>query len=77
MHEPMSSDPSARRPVFFGVFLMSMAVLVLQIALTRIFSFTIWYQFAYVSISVALLVPPGLLMGRLKSAAESIAREES
>ena len=64
MHEPMSSHPSARRPVFFGVFLMSMAVLVVQIVLTRIFSLTIRHHFTYVSISVALLVPLGLLMGK-------------
>ncbi len=43
------------RPLYAGVFLVSMAVLVLQVALTRIFSFTIWYHFAYVTISVAML----------------------
>jgi len=32
-----------------------MGVLLLQISLTRIFSFTLWYHFAYVTISVALL----------------------
>ncbi len=72
MHEPIPSDASARRPVFFGVFLMSMAVLVLQIALTRIFSFTIWYHFAYVSISVALLGYGA--SGSLLSVAPSLAR---
>ncbi len=41
--------------VYAGVFLVSMSVLVLQIALTRLFSFTLWYHFAYVTISVALL----------------------
>ncbi len=75
MHEPTPSDPSARRPIFLGVFLLSMAVLVLQIALTRIFSFTIWYHFAYVSISVALLGYGA--SGRLKPAARLIARKES
>ncbi|MDP3937812.1 MAG: hypothetical protein Q8R92_06720, partial [Deltaproteobacteria bacterium] len=43
------------RSIFAGVFLVSMAVLILQIALTRIFSFSLWYHFAYVTISVALL----------------------
>jgi hypothetical protein len=37
------------------VFLISASVLMLQIALTRVFSFTLWYHFAYVTISVALL----------------------
>lgn len=43
------------RRVFGAVFLLSAAVLILQIALNRIFSFTIWYHFAYISISLALL----------------------
>ena len=43
------------RPLYAGVFFVSMGVLLLQISLTRIFSFTIWYHFAYVTISVALL----------------------
>ena len=46
---------------------MSMAVLVLQTTLTRISSLTIWYYFEYVSISVALLVPLGLLMGQAEA----------
>jgi hypothetical protein len=41
--------------LYAGVFFISMAVLLLQISLTRIFSFTLWYHFAYVTISVALL----------------------
>jgi hypothetical protein len=48
---PLASE----RPVYAGVFLVSVAVLLLQISLTRIFSFSIWYHFAYVTISVALL----------------------
>ncbi len=43
------------RFTYAGVFLVSLAALLLQIALTRIFSFTLWYHFAYVTISVALL----------------------
>jgi hypothetical protein len=34
---------------------VSISSLILQISLTRIFSFTLWYHFAYVAISVALL----------------------
>ena len=51
----MSGPPSPKNAPFLGVALISMSVLVLQIALTRLFSFTIWYHFAYVTISVALL----------------------
>jgi hypothetical protein len=52
---PGSPDDRDRRFVFAAVFLVSASVLLLQIALTRVFSFTLWYHFAYVTISVALL----------------------
>ena len=58
MTPTLTSDGAVRRgdrALFTGVFLVSAAVLLLQVALTRIFSFTIWYHFAYVTISVALL----------------------
>ena len=38
-----------------AVFLVSMALLTLEVSLTRFFSYTIWYHFAYLTISVALL----------------------
>jgi len=47
-----------RRPdwgVYAALLLTSAALLTLEIALTRFFSFTIWYHFAYLTISVALL----------------------
>ena len=44
-----------QRFFFWAVFLVSASVLLMQIALTRVFSFTLWYHFAYVTISVALL----------------------
>jgi hypothetical protein len=46
---------SLPRQQFLTVFLLSLGVLMLQIALGRIFSFTIWYHFAYISVSLALL----------------------
>jgi hypothetical protein len=42
-------------PVFIGVSLVAMAILCLEVILTRIFSFSIWYHFAYLTISMALL----------------------
>ena len=45
----------ALRGVHFGVFLVSAATLLLEINLTRIFSYTIWYHFAFIVIAVALL----------------------
>ena len=44
-----------RRLIFSGIFLTSLSGLVLEIAITRIFSAAIWYHFAFVAISVALL----------------------
>jgi O-antigen/teichoic acid export membrane protein len=44
-----------RRWLFSGIFLTSMSGLVLEIAITRIFSAAIWYHFAFVAVSVALL----------------------
>jgi len=43
------------RNLYLGIFLTSAAVLLLQISLTRIFSYTIWYHFTYVTISLAML----------------------
>jgi hypothetical protein len=37
------------------VFLVSVGLLTLEIAFTRLFSFTIWYHFTYLTISVALM----------------------
>lgn len=38
-----------------AIFLLSLGVLLLEIALTRIFSFSLWYHFIYVALSVGLL----------------------
>ena len=61
--------------IYPAVFLTSAGVLMLQVALTRLFSFTLWYHFAYVVISLALLgygasgallsAFPGILRGNL------------
>ncbi len=41
--------------MFPGIAAAAGAILMLEIGLTRIFSYTIWYHFAYLTISVALL----------------------
>ena len=54
----MSQDgPGARDPVFPAVAVISLAVLVLELALTRLFSATLHYHFAFMAISLALLGP--------------------
>jgi hypothetical protein len=44
-----------RRLLFAGIFLIALSGLVLEVAITRIFSAAIWYHFAFVAVSVALL----------------------
>ena len=46
---------SNRKLLFAGIFLTSLSGLVMEIAITRIFSAAIWYHFAFVAVSVALL----------------------
>jgi len=54
--------PRARLATYVGVFLVTFSSLMLEIGLTRIFSVTMWYHFAFVAISVALF---GLTAGAL------------
>ncbi|MCU0508763.1 MAG: hypothetical protein MUC34_10220 [Anaerolineae bacterium] len=42
-------------PLFLGVFLVSGSTTMLEIALTRVFSVSLWYQFGFMIISTALL----------------------
>ncbi|GAB4343566.1 MAG: hypothetical protein Kow0099_22120 [Candidatus Abyssubacteria bacterium] len=51
-----STDNGARIPTchFLGLGLISLSILMLELSLTRIFSVTMWYHFAFVAISVAL-----------------------
>ncbi|MBW2992321.1 hypothetical protein KY345_03845 [Candidatus Woesearchaeota archaeon] len=42
-------------PTYIGIFLISVATLVLEISLTRLFSVMQWYHFAFMVISIALL----------------------
>src|SRR5918995_6249116 len=54
--------PAARIGTYIGLFLVTSSTLMLEIALTRIFSVTMWYHFAFVAISVALF---GMTAGAL------------
>jgi hypothetical protein len=54
--------PRATPATYVGVFLVTLSTLMLEISLTRIFSVTMWYHFAFVAISVALF---GLTAGAL------------
>ena len=47
---------------YVGIFLVTLSGLMFEIGLTRIFSATIWYHFAFVAISVAMF---GMTVGAL------------
>lgn len=46
--------PKKDLPIYMGIFLISMASLVLEISLTRVFSVAQWYHFAFLVVSIAL-----------------------
>ncbi|MFN0152017.1 MAG: hypothetical protein ACKVU1_15055 [bacterium] len=46
---------NTRAGLFAGVFLISFSILQAELVLTRVFSVTLWYHFAFVAVSVALL----------------------
>ena len=52
----------AGKHTYAGLFTISLATLMYEILLTRIFSVTMWYHFAFVAISVAMF---GLAVGGL------------
>lgn len=52
----------ARPGTYAGLFLVTLSTLMNEVVLTRIFSVTMWYHFAFVAISVALF---GLTVGAL------------
>jgi hypothetical protein len=59
----ISSTVSApTRNTYAGIFLVTLATLMYEVLLTRIFSVTMWYHFAFVAISVAMF---GLSVGAI------------
>jgi hypothetical protein len=58
----MESSPRAGRLTLLGLFLVALATLTYEILLTRIFSVTMFYHFAFVAISVAMF---GMTVGAL------------
>src|SRR5437868_13454741 len=43
-----------RTRIFIGIFLLTLSVLILELSLTRLFSATMYYHFAFLAISLAL-----------------------
>src|SRR5215469_7376738 len=50
--QAIGMKPTAR--TYAGVFLLTLATLMFEVLLTRIFSVTMWYHFAFVAISLAM-----------------------
>jgi spermidine synthase len=57
------TDVRATRLTLAGLFFITLATMMLEILLTRIFSVTMWYHFAFVAISLAMF---GMTVGALK-----------
>ena len=51
----METSEQLQRQQLIGVLLTSMGALALEVVLTRIFSVTMWYHFAFLAISLALM----------------------
>src|SRR5215475_1322095 len=58
----MDFGPVARKRTYGGLFMVTLATLMYEILLTRIFSVTMWYHFAFVALSVAMF---GMTVGAL------------
>jgi hypothetical protein len=50
----MVTKATVKRNVYLGLFTVTLAVLMYETLLTRIFSVTMWYHFAFVAVSVAM-----------------------
>ncbi len=53
--ETPASAPDAGHASLVGLFLVTLATLAFQVLLTRIFSVTLWYHFAFLAVSLAML----------------------
>ncbi len=49
------NDNPVERPIYIGIALVAMSTLMLELVLIRIFSVTLWYHFAFMAISIAML----------------------
>jgi hypothetical protein len=58
----MPSVPQPRFQTYAGLFLITLATLMHEILLTRIFSVMMWYHFAFMAISVAMF---GMTVGAI------------
>ena len=58
----MSVDREPTASTYLGLFFVALATVMYEIVLTRIFSVTMWYHFAFVAISIAMF---GMTVGAI------------
>jgi len=58
----MNVEPAPGKQIYAGLFTVTLATLMYEILLTRIFSVVLWYHFAFVAISIALF---GMTVGAI------------
>lgn len=58
----MSTDREPAASTYLGLFFVALATVMYEIVLTRIFSVTMWYHFAFVAISIAMF---GMTVGAI------------
>jgi hypothetical protein len=58
----MATGATIKKQTYAGVFMITLATLMYEILLTRIFSVTMWYHYAFVAISVAMF---GMTVGAI------------
>jgi hypothetical protein len=58
----MQETPNFRGSFYFGLLFSTLSTLMFQVLLTRIFSVTMWYHFAFMAVSVAMF---GMTVGAL------------
>jgi hypothetical protein len=58
----MSGEPRPSPWIYAGIFLITLSTLMHEILLTRIFSVTMWYHFAFMAISIAMF---GMTVGAI------------
>jgi hypothetical protein len=58
----VSTDREPTASTYLGLFFVALATVMYEIVLTRIFSVTMWYHFAFVAISVAMF---GMTVGAI------------
>jgi hypothetical protein len=60
--KPVETEMVVKKQTYLGLFMITLATLMYEILLTRIFSVTMWYHFAFMAISVAMF---GMTVGAI------------